>query len=43
MLWKLSFITILVSNSITEFEWKIENKNDLRKQKHSTIKNDTFP
>jgi hypothetical protein len=29
MIWKLNFITILVLNSITEFEQKIENKNDL--------------
>jgi hypothetical protein len=43
MLWKLNFIIILVLNSITEFERKIENKNNLRKQKHSTIKNDTLP
>jgi hypothetical protein len=26
MFWKLKFITIWVSNSITKFEWKIENK-----------------
>jgi hypothetical protein len=31
MLWKLNFITIWVSNSITEFEQKMENKNNLRK------------
>jgi hypothetical protein len=43
MLWKLNFIIILISNSIIEFERKIENKNNLRKRKHSTIKNDTFP
>jgi predicted secreted protein len=34
MLWKLNFIIILILNSITEFEWKIENKNDLEKWKH---------
>jgi hypothetical protein len=27
MLWKLNFITILVLNSITEFDRKIKNKN----------------
>jgi hypothetical protein len=27
MHWKLIFITIWVSNSVTEFEWKVENKN----------------
>jgi hypothetical protein len=43
MLQKLNFIIILVLNSITEFERKIENKNNLRKQKYSTIKNDTLP
>jgi hypothetical protein len=43
MLRKLNFITILILNSITEFEQKIENKNSLWKQKHSTIKNDTLP
>jgi hypothetical protein len=43
MLWKLNFITILVSNLITEFERKIANKNDLQKRKYSTIKNDTLP
>jgi hypothetical protein len=43
MLWNLNFITIWVLNSITEFERKIENKNDLWKRKHSTIKNDTLP
>jgi hypothetical protein len=43
MLWKLNFITILISNSITEFEQKIENKNNLWKLKHSTIRNDTLP
>jgi hypothetical protein len=32
MLWKLNFITILISNSITEFERKIENKIHLRKR-----------
>jgi hypothetical protein len=43
MLWKLNFITNWVSNSIIEFEHKIENKNILWKQEHSTIKNDTLP
>jgi hypothetical protein len=43
MLWKLNFITILILISIIEFERKIENKNDLQKQKHSMIKNDTLP
>jgi hypothetical protein len=43
MLQKLNFIIILVLNSITEFERKIENKNNLRKQKYSTNKNDTLP
>jgi hypothetical protein len=43
MLWKLNFITILILISITEFEWKMENKNDLQKQKHSMIKNGTLP
>jgi hypothetical protein len=43
MLWKLNFIIIWISNSITEFEQKIENKNNLQKRKHSTIKNKTFP
>jgi hypothetical protein len=32
MLWKLNFITILVLNSITKFERKIENKNNLWKR-----------
>jgi hypothetical protein len=32
MLWKLNFITNWVSNSIVEFERKIENKYDLRKR-----------
>jgi hypothetical protein len=31
----LNFIKILVLNSFTGFEQKIENKNDLRKRKHS--------
>jgi hypothetical protein len=31
MLWMLNFITNWVSNSITEFERKRENKNDLWK------------
>jgi hypothetical protein len=31
MLWKLNFITTWVSNSITEFERKIEDKNNLWK------------
>jgi hypothetical protein len=35
MLWKLNFITIWVSNSNTEFERKIENKNILQKREHS--------
>jgi hypothetical protein len=42
MLWKLNFITIWVLNSITEFEQKVENKNDLQKQKQSTVKNGTL-
>jgi hypothetical protein len=32
MLWKINFIVIWVSNSIIEFERKIENKNNLRKR-----------
>jgi hypothetical protein len=32
MLWKLNFITTWVLNSITEFEWKKENKRDLLKR-----------
>jgi hypothetical protein len=43
MLWKLNFIKILVSNSITEFEQKIENENILRKKEHSMIKKVTLP
>jgi hypothetical protein len=43
MLWKLNFIIIWVLNSIIEFERKITNKRDLRKQNHSMIKNDTLP
>jgi hypothetical protein len=39
MFWKLNFIT----TSIIEFEWEIENKNDLQKREHSTIKNGTLP
>jgi hypothetical protein len=31
MLWKLNFITIWALILITEFEWKIENKDTLRK------------
>jgi hypothetical protein len=38
MLWKLNFITNLVSNSVTEFEQKIEIF-FLQKQEHSMIKN----
>jgi hypothetical protein len=30
-------------NLITEFERKIENKNDLQKRTHSTMRNDTLP
>jgi hypothetical protein len=32
MLWKFNFIVNWVSNSITEFERKIKNKNNLRKR-----------
>jgi hypothetical protein len=32
MLWKSNFITNWVLNSITKFEWKIENKIHLRKR-----------
>jgi hypothetical protein len=35
MLWKLNFITIWVSDSITEFECKMENKNILWKRDHA--------
>jgi hypothetical protein len=43
MLWKLNFTIILVSNSITEIEQKIENKNNLQKWKHSMVKNGILP
>jgi hypothetical protein len=43
MLWKLNFITSWVSNSVTEFERKIENENDLQEREHSMIKNGTLP
>jgi hypothetical protein len=39
MLWKLNFIINRVLNSVIEFEQKIENINDWRKQEHSMIKN----
>jgi hypothetical protein len=43
MIQKLNFITILILNSIIEFERKIENKNILWKWRRSTIENGTLP
>jgi hypothetical protein len=43
MLWKLDFITIWISNLITEFERKVENTTHFYESDHSSIKNDTLP